>query len=146
MLSLVLGAWLLGAPPGPAVPAPSLRVGDELIYTGDAVEESTRPGQNFRRHTKLEVRFFVFAVREGMTPHDPTGEIHPPIPPKRLPMALDIDQVERLLAGEQIRPALIEECRRTLLSEIAPIDDARSTRQYRERVAQNLLEEFLKSV
>jgi integrase/recombinase XerD len=40
-----------------------------------------------------------FAVREGMAPHDPTGEIRPPVPPKRLPKALDIDQVERLLAA-----------------------------------------------
>src|SRR5439155_20946275 len=55
-------------------------------------------------------------------------------------------QVGRLLAGEQIRPALIEECRSTLLSEITPIHDARSTRQYRERVAQNLLEEFLRTL
>ena len=62
------------------------------------------------------------------------------------PVPVRCRQVERLLAGEQIRPALIEECRRTLLSEITPIDDARSTRQYRERVAQNLLEEFLKSL
>ena len=62
------------------------------------------------------------------------------------PVPLRCRQVERLLAGEQIRPALIEECRRTLLSEITPIDDVRSTRQYRERVAQNLLEEFLKSL
>src|SRR3989454_5879918 len=62
------------------------------------------------------------------------------------PVPVRCRQVERRLAGEQIRPALIEECRRTLLSEIAPIDDARSTCQYRERVAQNLLEEFLRSV
>jgi len=62
------------------------------------------------------------------------------------PVPVRCRQVERLLAGEQIRPALIEECRRTLLSEITPIDDVRSTRQYRERVAQNLLEEFLKSL
>ena len=62
------------------------------------------------------------------------------------PVPVRCRQVERRLAGEQIRPALIEECRRTLLSEITPIDDARSTRQYRERVAQNLLEEFLRSV
>jgi len=60
------------------------------------------------------------------------------------PVPIRCSQVERLLAGEQIRTALIEECRRTLLSEITPIDDARSTRHYRERVAQNLLEEFLR--
>ena len=54
--------------------------------------------------------------------------------------------IESLLTGELIRPALIEECRRKLLSEIAPIDDTRSSREYRTRVAQNLLGEFLKSL
>jgi len=62
------------------------------------------------------------------------------------PVPVRCYQVERLLAGEHVRPALIEACRRKLLTEIAPIDDIRSTREYRKRVAQNLLEEFLKSL
>jgi CO/xanthine dehydrogenase FAD-binding subunit len=62
------------------------------------------------------------------------------------PVPVRCYQVERLLAGEHVRPALIEECRRKLLTEIAPIDDIRSTCEYRKRVAQNLLEEFLKSL
>jgi len=33
-----------------------------------------------------------------------------------------------------------------LAREIAPIDDVRSTAQYRRRVAQNLLEEFLREL
>jgi len=40
-----------------------------------------------------------FAVREGLTPHDPAREVKPPTLPKRLPKALDVDQVERLLAA-----------------------------------------------
>jgi len=40
-----------------------------------------------------------FAVREGLTPHDPAREVRPPTLPKRLPKALDVDQVERLLAA-----------------------------------------------
>jgi len=62
------------------------------------------------------------------------------------PIPVRCFQVESLLTGELIRPALIEECRRKLLSEIAPIDDTRSSREYRTRVAQNLLGEFLKSL
>jgi CO/xanthine dehydrogenase FAD-binding subunit len=62
------------------------------------------------------------------------------------PVPMRCHQVETLLAGERIRPALIEECRRKLASEIAPIDDVRSTREYRKRVAQNLLDEFLRSL
>ena len=40
-----------------------------------------------------------FAVREGLTDADPTVEVKPPRLPKRLPKALDLDQVERLLAA-----------------------------------------------
>jgi integrase/recombinase XerD len=40
-----------------------------------------------------------FAVRDGMTELDPTLDVRPPSPPRRLPKALDVDQVERLLAA-----------------------------------------------
>ncbi|GII23163.1 tyrosine recombinase XerD [Planosporangium mesophilum] len=40
-----------------------------------------------------------FAVREGLTEHDPAREVKPPTLPRRLPKALDVDQVERLLAA-----------------------------------------------
>jgi len=62
------------------------------------------------------------------------------------PVPLRCSGVESLLTGESLRPSLIEECRRKLVSEIAPIDDSRSSREYRKRVAQNLLEEFLRSL
>jgi integrase/recombinase XerD len=39
-----------------------------------------------------------FAAREGLVAHDVSREVKPPAPPKRLPKALDIDQVTRLLA------------------------------------------------
>ena len=40
-----------------------------------------------------------FAVREGLADADPTADVKPPRLPKRLPKALDLDQVERLLAA-----------------------------------------------
>lgn len=39
-----------------------------------------------------------FAVRERLVGHDVAAGVHPPAPPKRLPKALDVDQVNRLLA------------------------------------------------
>ncbi|MEU4214110.1 site-specific tyrosine recombinase XerD [Actinoplanes sp. NPDC026623] len=39
-----------------------------------------------------------FAAREGLVAHDVSREVKPPAPPKRLPKALDVDQVARLLA------------------------------------------------
>ncbi|HLL69292.1 MAG TPA: site-specific tyrosine recombinase XerD [Micromonosporaceae bacterium] len=43
-----------------------------------------------------------FAVREGLAAHDPAHGVKPPTLARRLPKALDVDQVERLLgaAGE----------------------------------------------
>jgi integrase/recombinase XerD len=40
-----------------------------------------------------------FAVREGLCGHDPAREVRPPSPPRRLPKALDVSDVERLLAA-----------------------------------------------
>ena len=40
-----------------------------------------------------------FLVREGIELDDPTGRLRPPKSPRRLPKALTIDQVERLLAA-----------------------------------------------
>jgi integrase/recombinase XerD len=40
-----------------------------------------------------------FAVREGLVDADPSRDVKPPAPPRRLPKALDVDEVERLLAA-----------------------------------------------
>ncbi len=40
-----------------------------------------------------------FAVREGLAADDPAREVAPPTPPRRLPKALDVDQVEAILAA-----------------------------------------------
>ncbi|MEW1844038.1 site-specific tyrosine recombinase XerD [Nonomuraea angiospora] len=40
-----------------------------------------------------------FALREGVTAHDPAHEVRPPRQPRRLPKAISVDQVERLIAA-----------------------------------------------
>jgi len=57
--------------------------------------------------------------------------------PARLP------QAEAAVHGRPITPETIQAARRALLDEVAPIDDIRSTAEYRKQVAANLLEEFL---
>jgi CO/xanthine dehydrogenase FAD-binding subunit len=52
-------------------------------------------------------------------------------------------QTEAVLLGQRIDAATIESAREVLLREAKPIDDIRSTAEYRTRVACNLLEEFL---
>jgi CO/xanthine dehydrogenase FAD-binding subunit len=59
------------------------------------------------------------------------------------PTVLRATATEEVLRGAQVSPALCKAAQETLAREIAPIDDMRSTAQYRRRVAQNLLAEFL---
>jgi CO/xanthine dehydrogenase FAD-binding subunit len=59
------------------------------------------------------------------------------------PIVMRAVKTENALKGKRVSPELVAAAKETLLREIAPIDDIRSTARYRLRVAQNLLEEFL---
>ncbi len=59
------------------------------------------------------------------------------------PHALRLFETERLLGGQPLTRRLVEDAVRTLRSEIAPIDDVRSTADYRRAVAGNMLRAFL---
>jgi CO/xanthine dehydrogenase FAD-binding subunit len=52
-------------------------------------------------------------------------------------------QTENALRGKRLDPATITDAQENLLREISPIDDIRSTANYRLRVASNLLADFL---
>ncbi|MFI0406922.1 site-specific tyrosine recombinase XerD [Actinomadura sp. 3N508] len=43
-----------------------------------------------------------FALREGLAAHDPAADVRPPTPPRRLPKAISLDEVERLLAAASV--------------------------------------------
>lgn len=48
--------------------------------------------------TVVAVRgFHRFAVRDGLSQHDPAAPVRPPTPPKRLPKALTLSEVEAIL-------------------------------------------------
>ena len=59
------------------------------------------------------------------------------------PVPLRCFQTEALLLGAKINPATMKAAREMLSAELAPIDDFRSTQDYRRTVAGNLLEKFL---
>jgi CO/xanthine dehydrogenase FAD-binding subunit len=61
------------------------------------------------------------------------------------PMPLRLVRTGQGLLGQRIDDAAIAEARQTLLQEVAPIDDIRSTAEYRRLVAANLVEEMLRS-
>jgi OHCU decarboxylase len=62
------------------------------------------------------------------------------------PVPLRLRETERVLNGSVWSEEVLRAARRTLKSEVSPIDDIRSTREYRIAVAGNLLEEFLRSL
>lgn len=59
------------------------------------------------------------------------------------PVPVRCGQTEAVLRDRTIDDAMIQDARAALTNEIAPIDDLRSTAEYRLRVAANLLADFL---
>jgi CO/xanthine dehydrogenase FAD-binding subunit len=59
------------------------------------------------------------------------------------PVPVRLNETERVLTGKKIDSSLIETARKSVGSEIQPIDDIRSTARYRAAVAGNLVAEFL---
>jgi CO/xanthine dehydrogenase FAD-binding subunit len=59
------------------------------------------------------------------------------------PFPIRLLQTEAALLGRAITRDTIQSARRAMLDEMKPIDDIRSTAEYRRRVAVNLLDEFL---
>jgi xanthine dehydrogenase small subunit len=59
------------------------------------------------------------------------------------PYPMRLKQTEAALLGQALTRETVLAARRALLAEVQPIDDIRSTAEYRRRVAVNLLEEFL---
>lgn len=62
------------------------------------------------------------------------------------PIPLRCRQTEVALVNEKLGERLIKSGIDSLAAEISPIDDIRSTRDYRLRVSQNLLEDFLQAI
>jgi CO/xanthine dehydrogenase FAD-binding subunit len=59
------------------------------------------------------------------------------------PFPARLYKTETALLGQPVTKAMIQAARREVLAEAQPIDDIRSTAEYRRRVAANLVEEFL---
>lgn len=62
------------------------------------------------------------------------------------PVPLRCRQTEAVLKGQELNGELVGAAQAQLMKEIVPIDDIRSTANYRLRVAANLLREFLTKV
>ncbi|HJZ65943.1 MAG TPA: xanthine dehydrogenase family protein subunit M [Candidatus Acidoferrum sp.] len=59
------------------------------------------------------------------------------------PVPVRLQKTEQELLGRNVGPELVEKARRSVGQQIQPIEDIRSTAQYRDAVATNLVEEFV---
>ena len=59
------------------------------------------------------------------------------------PIPIRCHRTEQALENKLLTTEAIEDALQTLTAEIAPIDDVRSTKNYRLRVSLNLLQDFL---
>lgn len=62
------------------------------------------------------------------------------------PTVIRVPETERLLTGATLTPSLIDDARRMIAREIAPITDLRSTERYRRTVTGNVLGKFLRQL
>ena len=62
------------------------------------------------------------------------------------PVPLRLLETERLLTGKPVDPSLLVLAKKSVLAEIRPIDDIRSSARYRAAVAGNLVAEFLEKL
>ena len=86
----------------------SPQVGSFLTALREGDEDHAPLGAASAGRTLAAVRgLHRFAVREGWASTDPAAEVTPPAPPMRLPKAIPLDAIERLLAtaGPEEAPA-----------------------------------------
>ncbi len=113
----------------------SVRRPDELIVGFEIPVIHGR--QWFRKVGTRAAQAISKVVIAGVAPVGRTGSVRIALG-SVAPTVVRAMRTEAVLAGG----ASIEDAQRTLLEEIAPIDDIRSTSEYRRRVASNLLARF----
>jgi len=69
-----------------------------LVNLREGSEEHPPLGTSSAARAVVAVRgFHRFVLREGLAHDDPARQVKPPTPPRRLPKAISVDEVERLL-------------------------------------------------
>jgi integrase/recombinase XerD len=86
-------------------------VGDFLMRLREGDADHPPLTASSAGRTVVAVRgFHKFCLREGLTSIDPASAVKPPVPPQRLPKALSVDEVTRILtaaAGAEAEPAVL---------------------------------------
>ena len=74
-------------------------IGSFLMWLREGDPDHPPLSSSSAARTVVAVRgFHRFCLREGLTGVDPAAAVKPPAPPKRLPKALSVDEVTRVLA------------------------------------------------
>jgi len=117
---------------------------DELLYAVHVPTRFANHRQYFRKvGTRRAMAISKVALAAtALLQADVIGEIRLAAA-SLAPCPTRLYRTEAALLGQRVTKKSIQVARRVLLAEAQPIDDIRSTAEYRRRVAVNLLEEFL---
>jgi len=125
----------------------TLRAPDELITAVTAQVPATGARQYWRKVGARKLQAISKVVAAGVLELGPGGVVTR----VRLalgsvaPIPLRARKVEQAVTGQPLGTATTEAALEALAHDIAPIDDVRSTRDYRMRIARNLVRAFLAS-
>ena len=86
------------------------------LREGDPARSAPPLGPASAARTLVAVRgLHRFAVREGLCPVDPSAAVKPPAPPRRLPKALSVEEVQQLLEAADFDQTILALRDRALL-------------------------------
>jgi CO/xanthine dehydrogenase FAD-binding subunit len=123
----------------------SLRAPDELITRVTAQAPAPGARHFWRKVGTRKLQAISKVVTAGVLERDPAGVVTRArfVLGSVAPITLRARRVEAAVTGQPLGPVTTEAALAALEQDIAPIDDIRSTRDYRMRIARNLVRAFL---
>lgn len=122
----------------------SVRAADELIVAVDVKVPAPGTRHFFRKVGTRRMQAISKVVAAGVLERDATGVVTRATLAlgSVAPVTVRARHVEAALVGRRIDDATVEAATRVVHEDIAPIDDIRSTRIYRSRIAERLVRVF----
>ena len=122
----------------------SVRAADELIVAFDVKVPAARARHFFRKVGTRRMQAISKVVAAGVLERDATDQVTRATLAlgSVAPVTLRARHVEAALVGRRLDAATLDAAARAVHQDIAPIDDIRSTRVYRARIAERLVRAF----
>ena len=123
----------------------SLRAADELITAITAQAPAPGARHYWRKVGTRKLQAISKVVAAGVLERDGSGVVTRTrlVLGSVAPVTKRARQLEQAVAGKPLGTATTDAALEALAQDIAPIDDVRSTRDYRTRIARNLVRAFL---